>query len=172
MARTIRNAGSAPIYRETENLMLLCIEMVERTPNSVGIRQLSKRLIDTLLDGLTVIGLALNEEDPDSKLELINSFYLQMRTVKTCIDTLKEWSNRSPHTRIISNKQMPHFAESLKEISNLKEENQEKINQLRKEINENKNKINIKSLLVRCERKFGIVISLSTVKTLSNYLTR
>lgn len=26
MARTIRNAGSAPIYRETENLMLLCIE--------------------------------------------------------------------------------------------------------------------------------------------------
>ena len=70
--------------------MLLCIEMVERTPNSVGIRQLSKRLIDTLLDGLTVIGLALNEEDPDSKLELINSFYLQMRTVKTCIDTLKE----------------------------------------------------------------------------------
>lgn len=62
--------------------MLLCIEMVERTPNSVGIRQLSKRLIDTLLDGLTVIGLALNEEDPDSKLELINSFYLQMRTVK------------------------------------------------------------------------------------------
>ena len=42
--------------------------MVERTPNSVGIRQLSKRLIDTLLDGLTVIGLALNEEDPDSKL--------------------------------------------------------------------------------------------------------
>ena len=49
MARTIRNAGSAPIYRETENLMLLCIEMVERTPNSVGIRQLSKRLIDTLL---------------------------------------------------------------------------------------------------------------------------
>ena len=106
MARTIRNAGSAPIYRETENLMLLCIEMVERTPNSVGIRQLSKRLIDTLLDGLTVIGLALNEEDPDSKLELINSFYLQMRTVKTCIDTL-----------IISNKQMPHFAESLKEIS-------------------------------------------------------
>ena len=106
MARTIRNAGSAPIYRETENLMLLCIEMVERTPNSVGIRQLSKRLIDTLLDGLTVIGLALNEEDPDSKLELINSFYLQMRTVKTCIDTLKEWSNRSPHTRIISNKQM------------------------------------------------------------------
>ena len=60
MARTIRNAGSAPIYRETENLMLLCIEMVERTPNSVGIRQLSKRLIDTLLDGLTVIGLALS----------------------------------------------------------------------------------------------------------------
>lgn len=36
----------------------------------------------------------------------------------------------------------------------------------------NKNKINIKSLLVRCERKFDIVISLSTVKTLSNYLTR
>lgn len=33
-------------------------------------------------------------------------------------------------------------------------------------------KINIKSLLVRCERKFDIVISLSTVKTLSNYLTR
>lgn len=116
MARTIRNAGSAPIYRETENLMLLCIEMAERTPNSVGIRQISKRLIDTLVDNLTIIGLALNEEDPHSKLEMINSFYMQMRTVKTCIDTLKEWSNRSRTTRIISNKQMPHFAESLDTI--------------------------------------------------------
>lgn len=116
MARTIRNAGSAPIYRETENLMLLCLEMVERTPNSVGVRQLSKRLIDTLLDNLTIIGLALNEDDAHSKLEMINSFYMQMRTVKTCIDTLKEWSNRSRNTRIISNKQMPHFAESLDTI--------------------------------------------------------
>lgn len=116
MARTIRNAGSAPIYRETENLMLLCLEMVERTPNSVGVRQLSKRLIDTLLDNLTIIGLALNEDDAHSKLEMINSFYMQMCTVKTCIDTLKEWSNRSRNTRIISNKQMPHFAESLDTI--------------------------------------------------------
>lgn len=116
MARTIRNAGSAPIYRETENLMLLCLEMVERTPNSVGVRQLSKRLIDTLLDNLIIIGLALNEDDAHSKLEMINSFYMQMRTVKTCIDTLKEWSNRSRNTRIISNKQMPHFAESLDTI--------------------------------------------------------
>lgn len=116
MARTIRNAGSAPIYRETENLMLLCLEMVERTPNSVGVRQLSKRLIDTLLDNLTIIGLALNEDDAHSKLEMINSFYMQMRTVKTCIDTLKEWSNRSRNTRIISNKQMPYFAESLDTI--------------------------------------------------------
>lgn len=74
MARTIRNAGSAPIYRETENLMLLCIEMVERTPNSVGIRQLSKRLIDTLLDGLTVIGLALNEKTLIPNLNLLIHF--------------------------------------------------------------------------------------------------
>ena len=50
MARTIRNAGSAPIYRETENLMLLCIEMVERTPNSVGIRQLSRVSMRRLLN--------------------------------------------------------------------------------------------------------------------------
>lgn len=116
MARTIRNAGSAPIYRETENLMLQCIEMVERTPNSVGLRQISKRLIDTLLDNLTIIGLALNEEDRQQKLEYINTVYLQMRTVKTCIDTLKEWSNRSRSTRIISNRQMPHFVESLNSI--------------------------------------------------------
>jgi len=116
MARTIRNAGSAPIYRETENLMLQCIEMVERTPNSVGLRQISKRLIDTLLDNLTIIGLALNEEDKRQKLEFINTVYLQMRTVKTCIDTLKEWSNRSRSTRIISNRQMPHFVESLNSI--------------------------------------------------------
>jgi len=116
MARTIRNAGSAPIYRETENLMLQCIEMVERTPKSVGLRQISKRLIDTLLDNLTIIGLALNEEDKQQKLEFINTVYLQMRIVKTCIDTLKEWSNRSRSTRIISNRQMPHFVESLNSI--------------------------------------------------------
>ena len=87
MARTIRNAGSAPIYRETENLMLLCIEMVERTPNSVGIRQLSKRLIDTLLDGLTVIGLALNEEDPDSNtllLQLLICFEISFKDSAKC----------------------------------------------------------------------------------------
>lgn len=95
--------------------MLDCLKMVERTPNSVGIRQLCKRLIDTLLDNLTIIGLALNEKDKQSKLDYINSFYLQMRTVKTCIDTLKEWSNRSA-TRIISNKQMPTFANALESI--------------------------------------------------------
>lgn len=116
MAKSIRNAGSAPIYRETENLMLQCIVMTERVPNSVGLRQISKRLIDALLDNLTIVGMALNEEDAQSKLELINTFYLQMRTVKTCIDTLKEWSNRSHSTRIISNKQMPHFADSLNSI--------------------------------------------------------
>lgn len=116
MARILRNAGSAPIYREVENLLLACIEMVERTPNSVGLRQVSKRLVDTLLDNLTIIGLALNEEDKQQKLEYINTVYLQMRTVKTCIDTLKEWSNRSRNTRIISNKQMPRFVESLNSI--------------------------------------------------------
>ena len=117
MARkpSIKNAGSAPIYRDTERLMLDCLKMVERSPNSVGVRQLCKRLIDTLLDNLTIIGLALNEKDVQSKLEYINSFYLQMRTVKTCIDTLKEWSNRST-TRVISNRQMPRFDESLESI--------------------------------------------------------
>ena len=112
---SIKNAGSAPIYREIETLMLECLVIVERTPNSVGVRQLSKRLIDNLLDCLTLVGLALNEKDATSKLEMINSLYMQMRTVKTCIDTLKEWSSRSV-TRIISNRQMPKLAEKLESI--------------------------------------------------------
>lgn len=118
MAYILRNAGSAPIYRETELLMLHCLEMAERVPNSVGVRRLTERLIDTLTDCLTTCGLALNEKNADSKLELITSFYLEMRTVKTCIDTLKEWSNRSKNVRIISNKQMPHFAKALQSIFN------------------------------------------------------
>ena len=116
MAYILKNSGSAPIYRETELLMLHCLEMVERVPNSVGIRRLTERLIDTLTDCLTTIGLALNENNAESKLELITSFYLELRTVKTCIDTLKEWSNRSQSVRIISNKQMPHFAKALQSI--------------------------------------------------------
>lgn len=118
MATILRNAGSAPIYRETENLLLQCLQMAERVPNSVGIRRLTERLIDTLTDCLTTCGLALNEKNGASKLELITSFYLGMRTVKTCIDTLKEWSNRSQNVRIISNKQMPHFAQALQSIFN------------------------------------------------------
>lgn len=114
---SIQNAGSAPIYRKIENMMLDCLVVVERTPKSVGVRQLSKRLIDTLTDCLTLVGLALNEKGAASKLEMINSLYMQMRTVKTCIDTLKEWSNRSD-TRIISNRQMPKFADAMNEIFN------------------------------------------------------
>jgi len=116
MATILKNAGSAPIYRETELLMIHCLEMSERVPNSVGIRRLTERLIDTLTDCLTTIGLALNENNAESKVELITSLYLELRTVKTCIDTLKEWSNRSKNVRIISNKQMPHFAKSLQSI--------------------------------------------------------
>lgn len=116
MATILKNAGSAPIYRETELLMLHCLEMSERVPNSVGVRRLTERLIDTLTDCLTTIGLALNENNAESKVELITSLYLELRTVKTCIDTLKEWSNRSKNVRIISNKQMPHFAKSLQSI--------------------------------------------------------
>lgn len=114
--KKVKNAGSAPIYRETENLTLLCIQMVERTPKSVGLRRISERLIDTLTDCLTAIGVALNEADYEAKLEIIESLFLQMRTVKTILDTLKEWSNRSSNIRIISNKQMPQFAESLESI--------------------------------------------------------
>ncbi len=116
MATILKNAGSAPIYWETELLMLHCLEMSERVPNSVGVRRLTERLIDTLTDCLTTIGLALNENNAESKVELITSLYLELRTVKTCIDTLKEWSNRSKNVRIISNKQMPHFAKSLQSI--------------------------------------------------------
>lgn len=112
---SIKNAGSAPIYREIERLTLDCLVIVERTPNSVGVRRLSKHLIDNLLDCLTLVSLALNEKDAIAKLEMINSLYMQMRTVKTCIDTLKEWSNRSV-TRIISNRQMPKIAEALDSI--------------------------------------------------------
>lgn len=114
--KKIRNAGSTPIYRETENLTQLCIQMVERTPNSVGVRWISNRLIDTLVDCLTAIGIALNEEDSNAKLEIIETLFMQMRTVKTCIDTLKEWSNRSHGIRVIGNKQMSQFAESLESI--------------------------------------------------------
>lgn len=114
--KKLKNAGSAPIYRETENLTLLCIQMVERTPKSVGIRRIADRLVDTLVDSLTAIGVALNEVDDEAKLEIIESLFLQMRTAKTIIDTLKEWSNRSHNTRVISNRQMPQFAESLESI--------------------------------------------------------
>jgi hypothetical protein len=117
LKKSLRNTGSAPIYRETELLLLDCLEMVERTPNSVGIRQISVHLIDNLVDALTTIGLALNESSPSTKLELIDAFYLQIQTVKTCIDSIKEWSNRSRNIRIISNKQMPKYADALEKIS-------------------------------------------------------
>lgn len=116
MAKILNNPGSAPIYRETENLLLECIRITERIPNVHGLRRLGERMTDSLVDCLTVCGMALNAANAESKLELINTFYLEMRTVKTCIDTLKEWSNRSPNVRIISNKQMPRLAEAMQSV--------------------------------------------------------
>ena len=55
--------------------------MAERVPNSVGIRRLAERLIDTLTDCLTTCGLALNEKNGASKLELITAFYVGMRLI-------------------------------------------------------------------------------------------
>lgn len=81
-------------------------------------RTVAQRMVEVLLDTLTTIGLALNEMDYDSKYELLTSVFVQMRMVKTCIDTLKEWSSKSIHTRIISNRQMPQLCEKLEQIQN------------------------------------------------------
>lgn len=81
-------------------------------------RTVAQRMVEVLLDTLTTIGLALNEMDYDSKYELLTSVFVQMRMVKTCIDTLKKWSSKSIHTRIISNRQMPQLCEKLEQIQN------------------------------------------------------
>lgn len=116
-SKTLRNASSATIYRDTELLLLACLDVAERTPKSGGIHQVSNRLVDNLLDALTTIGLALNESNKSSKLELIDAFYLQFCTIKTCLDVIKEWSGRGRNTRVISNKQMPRFVELLEKIA-------------------------------------------------------
>ena len=116
MGQPIRNPGSAPIYRHTELLLQDCLEIAERTPKGQGVSVVSQRMIETLLDALTTIGLGLNELDFNTKYELLTSVYVQMRTVKTCIDALKEWSSKSIHTRIISNRQMPRLCEKLEKI--------------------------------------------------------
>lgn len=116
MAQPIRNPGSTPIYRKAELLLQALLEVSERVPNHHGLRTVSSRMIETMLDVLCMIGLAVNELSLDAKYELLTSVYVQMRTVKTCIDTLKEWSNKSLHVRIISNRQMPQLCEKLEEI--------------------------------------------------------
>lgn len=118
MAQPIRNPGSAPIYRAVELLLQDCVEIAERTPKGVGVRTVAQRMVEVLLDTLTTIGLALNEMDYDSKYELLTSVFVQMRMVKTCIDTLKEWSSKSIHTRIISHRQMPLLCGKLDQMQN------------------------------------------------------
>lgn len=81
-------------------------------------RTVAQRMVEVLLDTLTTIGLALNEMDYDSKYELLTSVFVQMRMVKTCIDTLKEWSSKSIHTRIISHRQMPLLCGKLDQMQN------------------------------------------------------
>lgn len=117
MVREIKNPGSAPIYRKIEELLNLCLTAEERTPNSVGVMEVCKRLTNSLLDSQVYVGMALNEDDLNLRLELLNSVHLQMRTVKTCIDTLQEWSSRSGRTRFISRRQQGNFGECLKDIS-------------------------------------------------------
>lgn len=118
MAQPIRNPGSTPIYRETERLLSECLKVADRTPKKGGTRIVANRLIESLLDALVAINLAINELDYSTKYELLTSVFVQIRTAKTCIDALKDYSNHSLNVRILNNRQMPRLCETLESIQN------------------------------------------------------
>ena len=93
MAKSI---DSAPIYRETENMIIWLLTIANKIPGSPALRRLGDRMVDEMMDALTALAIALESREPAEKLECLDLFRLHFRAVKTIMRTLHEYSSRMP----------------------------------------------------------------------------
>jgi hypothetical protein len=107
---------TAPVYRELELLFNEVLLMTERAPKRGGVARLCDRLVDAMLEAMTVTGLAIACEVSRAKLDLIEAVFMHTRTVKTCLDVLSSWSGKGA-VRLLAPGQMARMAEHLEQIA-------------------------------------------------------
>lgn len=125
MAKSIDNA---PVYRDTENMIIWLLQIANKIPGSPALRRLGDRMVDEMMDALTALSIALESYSPEEKLECIDLFRLHFRTVKTIMRTLHEYSVRMPAKPgkdgamvkppvIVSHDQHRHYLDLCKDLA-------------------------------------------------------
>jgi len=108
--------AQSSVYRAVETMLLWFIPIGARVPNTVTLRTLASECTINLNDSLTAIALALQSDDSESKIQCYDAVLLHLTKVKTAIRILKDYSDTSASTHIITDKQMAPFIRNLSKI--------------------------------------------------------
>ena len=79
------------LYREIENLILWFIPIGNALPKDFALRTLGERMINDLLDALNTTALALQTQDLQQRIELINLVKLNITSVQSITKVLVEY---------------------------------------------------------------------------------
>jgi hypothetical protein len=102
--------SQSSIYRETERLLELSIETVERLPKSASWNVIGKRTINNIMDCLDFTVLALQAKEGQQRLEMIDAIIVRMTAVKMAY-------RQMVNLRKVSTKQYGRFLDLLNSIA-------------------------------------------------------
>lgn len=102
--------SQSSIYRETERLLELSIDTVERLPKSASWNVIGKRTINNIMDSLDFTVLALQAKEGQQRLEMIDAIIVRMTAVKMAY-------RQMVNLRKISTKQYGRFLDLLNSIA-------------------------------------------------------
>lgn len=109
--------SKSSLYREIENLIIWFIPIGNNIPKDFALRKLGERMLNDLLDALNATALALQTQDLQQRLELINLVKLHITSAQSISKVLVEYSSRdSSKARIISQKQRAALLASMTSI--------------------------------------------------------
>ena len=102
--------SQSSIYRETERLLVLSIDTVERLPKSASWNVVGKRTINNIMDSLDFTVLALQAKEGQQRLEMIDAIIVRMTAVKMAY-------RQMVNLRKVSTKQYGRFLDLLNSIA-------------------------------------------------------
>lgn len=102
--------SQSSIYRETERLLELSIDTVERLPKSASWNVVGKRTINNIMDSLDFTVLALQAKEGQQRLEMIDAIIVRMTAVKMAY-------RQMVNLRKVSTKQYGRFLDLLNSIA-------------------------------------------------------
>lgn len=102
--------SQSSIYRETERLLELSIDTVERLPKSASWNVIGKRTINNIMDSLDFTVLALQAKEGQQRLEMIDAIIVRMTAVKMAY-------RQMVNLRKVSTKQYGRFLDLLNSIA-------------------------------------------------------